>query len=191
MVDTVRSSSLEESPYDLSLNFGVHSRQMGSSLPEAELGQDSDVVLGMIDKCDLTKGYTVAMDNFFSTFPLLDKLTDMCMYGVGTVRENRLQVAPLKKRAALLKETRGTSDYTSNRKNLLVAWRDSKVVILVTNYLSLNSVLSTKRWSKAEKKHVDVPMPNPFKEYNTNMGSVDLFDQFVSTCRVRIHSKKW
>ena len=191
MVHTVRSSLLEESPYDLGLNFGVHSRQMGSSLPDAGLGQDSDVVLGMIDKCDLTKGYTVAMDNFFSTFPLLDKLTDMCMYGVGTIRENRLQGAPLKKRAALLKKTRGTSDYTSNGKNLLVVWRDNKVVILVTNYLSLNSVLSTKRWSKVEKKHVDVPMPNPFKEYNTNMGSVDLFDQFVSTYRVRINSKKW
>ena len=145
----------------------------------------------MTEKCDLTKGSTVAMDNFFSTLPLLDKLTDMSMYGVGTIRENRLQGAPLKKKAALLKKTRGTSDYTSNGKNLLVVWRDNKVVILVTNYLSLNSVLSTKRWSKVEKKHVDVPMPNPFKEYNTNMGSVDLFYQFVSTYRVRINSKKW
>ena len=34
-------------------------------------------------------------------------------------------------------------------------------------------------------------MPNSFKEYNANMGGVDLFDQFVSTYRVRIRSKKW
>ena len=35
-----------------------------------------------------------------------------------------------------------------------------------------------------------VPMPNLFRRYNANMGRVDLFDQFVSTCRVRICSKK-
>ena len=33
-----------------------------TDLPETELQQESDVVLGMIEKCDLTKGSTVAMD---------------------------------------------------------------------------------------------------------------------------------
>ena len=97
----------------------------------------------MIEKSDLTKGYSVEMDNFFSTLALLDKLTDIGMYGVGTIRENRLQGAPQK-------ETRGTFDYTSDGNNLLVAWRDNKAAIVATNYLSLNLVLSTKRWSKAE-----------------------------------------
>ena len=34
-------------------------------------------------------------------------------------------------------------------------------------------------------------MPNPFKEYNADIGAIDLFDQFMSTYRVRIGSKKW
>ena len=34
-------------------------------------------------------------------------------------------------------------------------------------------------------------MPNSFKNYNANMGGVDLFDQFVSIYRVRIRSRKW
>ena len=126
----------------------------------------------------------MAMNNFFTTLPLLDKLADMGMYGVGTIRENRLQ-------GASQKETRGILDYTSDGNNLLVAWRDNKAVIVATNYLSLNLVSPAKRFSKAEKKHVDVPMPNPFKKYNENIGGVDLFDQFVSTYPVRIHSKKW
>ena len=120
------------------------------------------------------------MDNFFTTLPLLNELTDMGMYEVGTIPENRLQGVPLKKKAALQKETRETFDYTSDGNNLLVAWRDNKVVIVANNYLLLNTVLSIKRWSKAEKKHIDVPMPNPFKEYNENMGGVDLFDQCVN-----------
>ena len=115
-------------------------------MPEIGLRQGSDVVLGMIEKCDLTKGSTMAMDNFFTTLPLLDKLTDMGMYGVGTIRENRLHGAPLKKKAALQKETRGTFDYTSDGNNLLIAWRNNKIVVVATNCLSLNPVLSTKRW---------------------------------------------
>ena len=53
------------------------------------LRQGSDVDLGMIEKLDLTKVSTVALDNFFTTLPLFDKLTDMGMYGVGTIRENK------------------------------------------------------------------------------------------------------
>ena len=34
-------------------------------------------------------------------------------------------------------------------------------------------------------------MPKPFEGYNKQMGGVDLFDQFVSTYRVCIRSKKW
>ena len=64
-------------------------------LSETGLGQGSDLVLGMIEKCDLTKGSAVSMDNFFTMLPLLNKLTDMSMYGVGTIQENRLQGAKL------------------------------------------------------------------------------------------------
>ena len=46
---------------------------------------------------------------------------------------NRLQVAPLKNETALQKKTRGTFDYTSDGNNLRVAWRDGKVIIVVTN----------------------------------------------------------
>ena len=80
------------------------------------------------------------MDNFFTALPLLEKLTDMGMYGMGTIRENRLQGALLKKEAALQKETRGTFDYASDGNNLLVAWKNNRVVIVATNYLSLNPV---------------------------------------------------
>ena len=47
------------------------------------------------------------------------------------------------------------------------------------------------RWSKKERKRIEVPMPKPFKVYNAQMGGVDLFDQFVANYRVRIWSKKW
>ena len=70
-------------------------------MPETKVELGSDVALGMIKKCDLTKGSTVAMKNFFTASAPLDKLTDIGMYGVGTIQENRLQGQPLKKKAAL------------------------------------------------------------------------------------------
>ena len=161
-----------------------------TDLPEAGLEEGSDVALGMIEKCHITKGSRVAMDNFFSMLPFLDQVTDRGMYNVGTIRENRKQGAPQKKKTALQKETRGTSDYTSDGNNLVAAWTDNKFVTFTNNYLLLNPVSSTKSWSKAEKKHVVVPTPNPFKEYNANMEGIDLFDEFLSTYCVRIRSKK-
>ena len=98
----------------------------------------------MSEKYDLTKRSPGAMDNFFTTLPLLNKLMEMGMYGVGTIRENRLQGASLKKKGALQKETSGRFDNTSDGNNLLVAWRDNKVVIVATNYLLLDPVLSIK-----------------------------------------------
>ena len=70
----------------------------------------------------------MTIDNLFPTLPILDKLTDMGMYKVDTVRENNLQGAPLKRKAVLQKETREIFDYTSDGNNLLVACRDNKVV---------------------------------------------------------------
>ena len=201
MVDMVQSSLLQEILFGCKLSCLCSSDgyllrveryyEKDTNLPETGLGQGFDVVLGLIEKCDLTKGSMVAMDNFFTTLPLLHKLTDMGMHGVGTIQENRLQGAPLKKKAALRKETRGTFDYTLDGNNLLVAWKDNKVVTVAINYLWLNPVSSAKPCLKAEENHIDVPMPNPFKEYNANMGGVDLFDQFVLTYHVRIRSKKW
>ena len=124
----VPSSLLEESPCDLGLNLSnlclflsdgyfLHAEPYcgkNTDFPETGLDQGSDVLLGVTENCDLTKASTVEMDNFFTALPLLDKLMDMGMYGVGTIRENRLQGASLKKKAALQRETRGTFDYTSD-----------------------------------------------------------------------------
>ena len=153
-------------------------------LPETGLGQGSDVVLGMTAKCDLTKGFAVEMDNFLTTLSPLCKLKDMPMYGVGTIRKNRQQGAPLKKTAAAEKETRVLFDCKSDGNNLLLAWRDNKVVIVDTNYFPLSLLFSTKHWSKAEKKHVDAPMPNPFKEYDAGLESLGLIDQLTNLCHL-------
>ena len=62
----------------------------------------------------------MAVDNFFTTLPPVDKLTGIGMYGLGTIRESRLQGASLKKEAALKIKT-GQYYYTSDR--LYIWWK--------------------------------------------------------------------
>lgn len=47
------------------------------------------------------------------------------------------------------------------------------------------------RWSKAEKRFIEVERPEIVKKYNHAMGGVDLLDQLMSYYRTFIKSKKW
>ena len=70
------------------------------------------------------------MENLLTLLPLVDRLTELGIYGRGTIRENRLQGAPSKKKDDLQKQASISFDFTSDGKNLLIAWRDNKVVII-------------------------------------------------------------
>ena len=92
-------------PIRLGLNFGVYTCQMGAFFMRNHTVERYRFARNRIRArfwCCLwhdwemwSDGSTVAMGNFFATLPLLDKLTDMGMYRVGTTWGNRLQGAPL------------------------------------------------------------------------------------------------
>ena len=146
---------------------------------------------GLIEKCEIKTGSTVTFDNLFTSLPLLDELTDLGIGGLGTLRQNHFNGVPVANKTTLAKKSRGSYDFATDDKNLVVTWLDNKAVTCTTNYLTCNPVSTAKRWSKSAKKRIDVPMMKPFEDYNKKMGGVDLFDQFVSTYRIRIRSKKW
>ena len=80
---------------------------------------------------------------------------------------------------------------TDTRGNAVVVWHDTAIVTCASNYAGAEPESFITRWSKAEKKKINVPMPHALMLYNQKMGGVDLFDQFVATYRARIRSKKW
>ena len=67
------------------------------------------------------------------SFPLLEKLSSMELAGTGTVRQNRLNKVPVKKKATLEKKNipRGTSDVVYREDAVLVGWKDSKAVYVL------------------------------------------------------------
>ena len=161
-------------------------------MPENGLVEGADVVLGFIKKCEIKAGSTVTFDNLFTSLPLLDELTKLGIGAGGTLKKNRFHGAPIANETTLAEKPRGSYDFVTDGKDLVVSWLDNTVVTCVTNYVTCNLVSTIQRRSKTAKKPVDVPMPNTFEDYKkttTTMG-VDQFDQFLSTYRVRIGSKK-
>ncbi|KAG0412995.1 hypothetical protein HPB47_009859 [Ixodes persulcatus] len=48
-----------------------------------------------------------------------------------------------------------------------------------------------KRWSKKEKKFLDVPCPPVIKKYNENMGVVDLADRMLALNPQKSRTNRW
>ena len=147
-----------------------------NNFPDTGLGQGTDVVLGLIEKCNVKDGSAVRLDNLFTLLPLLDEVTKLGIGVLKTIRQNRFHGAPVANKTTLPKKPGRSYDFASDGKYLLASLLDKKVVTYATNYVTCNPASTAELWSKSAKKRVDVPMPKHFEDYNKQMGGVDLFD---------------
>ena len=121
-------------------------------MPDTGLCQGADVVLGLIEKCEVKAGSTVTCDNFFTSFLLLHELTEFRLGALGTIRKNCFYGAPVANKTSLPKKPRGSYNFVTDDKNLVVSCLDNKVVTCTTNYVTCNPVNAAHRWSKSAKK---------------------------------------
>ena len=56
-----------------------------TDLRDPGLGQGADVVLRLIEKCEIKAGSTVTFDNLFTSLPFLDELTELGIGALGTL----------------------------------------------------------------------------------------------------------
>lgn len=89
------------------------------------------------------------------------------------------------------KKPRGEIATSSTGKFLAVRWNDNNVVTALTNCDNIHPMKKCNRYSRTEKKVLSVEVPGPIARYNSNMGGVDIADQFLASYRCRIRSKKW
>lgn len=130
-------------------------------------------------------------DNFFTSIDLLAELGRQEFMATGTIRENRLGDCPLKKKAELKRENRGSmSMATDPNRNLVVCkWNDNNIVIIGSNAVPVNPICNVSRYSQKLKKRVLIPQPSNIRSYNQNMGGVDRSDQNISLYRISIRGK--
>ena len=168
------------------------------------------VVLQLTEKLN-ESFFRIFFDNFFTLPSLLRKLTDNSLYGIGlfnkTVscyqklknrqRRNLKQKKKQKKQQKPQELVYGSS-FTSEEsfnygdcnclvsKDELVAlqWKDSKVVMLLTNCMDPSKLTSVERRQKGTSERLKVPCPAIIKEYNSHMNGVDIHYQLKTSYEI-------
>ena len=109
-------------------------------------------MLGLIEKCEVKAGPTVTFDNLFTSLLLLDKPTELGIGTLDSLQQNCFPGAPVANKTTLAKKPRGSYNFATNGKNLVVSSLDNKVVTCATKYINCNPVSTDQRWSKPAKK---------------------------------------
>jgi hypothetical protein len=136
-------------------------------------------------------GSKTYFDNLFTSFPLLDQLSEKQIAGTGTVRQSRLAKIPIIKKKYLEKKERGGKEVLYREDQVLVRWKDNKGVYMATNKFTEESSTTCSRYSRKEKKKIQVPILKMLTKYNGGMGGMDLLDMMVAVYRVRYRIRKW
>ena len=158
-----------------------------------EYGVGASVVLEFSEA--LTKAhpgqYHFVFDNFFTSVALLDKLSSMGHQATGTIRNNRVEKAPLESDNVLRKKERGAYDFRSYDKgNIVCKWHDNSVATVASTAASVRPLTMVNRHSHVQKKKIQVQQPNMIKVYNMYMGGVDRVDENIGKYRSSIRGKK-
>ena len=142
MKNMVQNNLSEEIPVGLGLNFAVsplseeyllHKEPYcgaDTDLLDTGLSQGGNIVLGLNEKCELKARSTVTFDNLFTSLPLLDELTELGIGALCTLRQNRFHVAPVANKTTLAKKPRGSYDFPTNGKNLVMSWLITKLLLV-------------------------------------------------------------
>ena len=171
--------------------FQCEPYQGSSGSFSADLGLGGSAVTQLVMKLPAGLPYHLYTDNFLTSPRLLDHLKAMNISVTGTVRANRMEKCPLKEANQLKKECRGTFDHRLDRKSGMLAhrWNDNNVVTMLSNCFGVEPLTQARRRSAADKKHVQIPMPNMVAQYNSFMGGTDRMDQNVAKFRISIRIK--
>lgn len=161
---------------------------------EEQLGMSGKVVVALCKSIQNLQCQIVYFDNFFCSLELILWLRDEYgIFSLGTLRANRLRGCPLKADKQLAKSGRGSYDQKvdDDKKIAIIKWYDNRAVVLASSYVASEPVTTIKRYSKAEKKRVEVCCPEIVKHYNAHMGGVDLSDMLVALYRTALKTRRW
>ena len=135
------------------------------------------------------KGYHLYMDNFYNSVQMTDHLQQCATHVCGTLRKNR-GAPPVINKASVTTLKKGEFLSRHNGKVLVTAWRDKKVVKVLTTVHEDKMVNVTQR-QKGHRHGVTVPKPVAVEQYNKYMNGVDRLDQMISYYPLARRSYKW
>lgn len=133
----------------------------------------------------LDKGHCLYMDNFYNSVCLARFLKSRRTDVVGTLNRRRIDTPSNIKNLNERQMQRGDIVATHCGNVTVVAWKDVKLVTMISTFHKNDTVLGRRAGTECEK-------PVVVHNYNKNMGGVDLKDQKLSTYLMeRKRGLKW
>lgn len=180
-------------------NFEVYAGQDLTNKPENEpdLGSTSNIVLRLARGIPRQVGHIVYFDNFYTSVPLVFYLATQGILSVGTVQQNRIPNSKLPDKKQFMNKSTPRGAHEERVTTFqgvdmsVVAWKDNKVVTLLSSYVGALPLNNVSRYDKKKKEKIQIPCPKIISEYNAHMGGVDHMDSFLGRYRIRIKSRKW
>ena len=72
---------------------------------------------------------------------------------------------------------------------IAVKWKDDQVMSIESTVYGIEPISSTERYSRQERKRIQVSIPGIFLEYNKSMGGTDQMDGNVAKYRIEVQGK--
>lgn len=138
--------------------------------------------------------YRFYFNKLFTGLNLLKFLKMNGYHGTGTMRENKLpKNCPMSNQKIMQKKEKGESKSAieKNSEVFFARWKDNRVVTIGSTVHGITTQSKIKRYSKTQKKIVQVEMPNCVLMYNKYMGGTDQMDEYIARHRIGIRDKKW
>ena len=118
---------------------------------------------------------------------LLYHLKSLEFGATGTIRQNGIpKKCPIMDSNEMKKKPCGTYDHASNGRVIIVKWKDNHIVSIDSTAHGYASLSTTERYSRQERKRIQVSVPRFFREYNKVIGGTDQKDGNVAKYRIGI-----
>lgn len=131
----------------------------------------------------LHKGYQVYMDNYYNSMKLSKDLHAKQTSTCGTIRQNRGLPKEFKQQSSSLQ--RGEMTFTREEPVLLTAWRDKRVINMISTIHSADMKEVVNRYGCKKMK------PECIVDYNKYMHGVDNADQYLALYPFIRKTVKW
>jgi hypothetical protein len=145
----------------------------------------------------LSQGYSLYIDNFYTSPTLVNDLYGFGVHATGTLDCSRIgvpsKISQLKKEFGRKSVCRGSGAYIRDGTSVYAVWKDTKCVSVMSNEHPGHSegVVLRNVKCEGENEKKEVPIPVIVQNYNRYMNGVDKSDQLIKYYNVLRQTHKY